>query len=134
MRLKILQTIAIVALSFIGTFALADDTLVSGNDLHEFCEDEANVASQGFCMGYLVGFVEGRHWGSFLVVNQIAEPENADQAQSISNAFVGYCVPEAASYSQLLDIVKKHLREYPESRHQTARTLIWQSFLKAFPC
>ncbi|QIE54961.1 hypothetical protein G5B40_05545 [Pikeienuella piscinae] len=106
---------------------------IDGNELYETCTDE-NPVLAAFCVGYIIGYVEGSPWGAFVVLNRLAPKDDNAVANALAREFLGSCPPENASNSQLTDVVKKYLEEHPETRHESARTLIWQAFSEAFPC
>lgn len=107
---------------------------ISGNDLYAACQDVEGGVRLGFCVGYLIGATEGQSWGAFLVLNQIAATDGAEEANERINFFLRHCVPSDASNQQLRDVVMQYLEKNPASRHQPARGLVWQSYLDAFPC
>lgn len=106
---------------------------ISGNSLYDACRND-DPAIAGFCIGYLIGLIEGRGIGAFQVLAQLQPGENAGQMNSLVNNFLGHCIPEDASNEQLRDVAVEYLRENPASRHETARLLIWQAYVEAFPC
>lgn len=44
------------------------------------------------------------------------------------------CIPQGVTQGQILDIVKREIRDHPESRHYTAASLIVVALAKSFPC
>lgn len=120
------------ALTFSG--AAFSEPSTSGNDLYAACKTAPDHPLQAFCTGYVMGYVDGRNWGTFIAVNRLELAESAQDANTLGNKLAGHCVPENATNGQLVDVAKKYLEEHPEQRHESARTLIWLSFLNAFPC
>lgn len=133
-----LPTVAICATlaAFGPTMTTAESVLLTGNQLYAMCNvnAEAEPVSFAFCTGYVIGYVEGRNWGTFTAVSRLLEPESAAEGNKIGNALVGHCVPEDANYEQLIDVVVGYMQRHPESRHESARALIWLSYIEAFPC
>lgn len=107
---------------------------ISGNDLYTACQEVDDMVKLGFCVGYLIGATEGQSWGAFLVLNQIAATDGAEEANERINFFLRHCVPADASNQQLRDVAMQYLEQNPASRHLPARGLIWQAYLEAFPC
>ncbi|MGR3524891.1 MAG: Rap1a/Tai family immunity protein [Paracoccaceae bacterium] len=119
------------------SMAVAQDAAaqqISGNDLYSACQDAEGGVRLGFCVGYLIGATEGQSWGAFLVLNQIAATDGAEEANERINFFLRHCVPADASNQQLRDVAIQYLEQNPASRHLPARGLIWQAYLEAFPC
>lgn len=44
------------------------------------------------------------------------------------------CVPKSATYQQHMDVLLKHLRENPATRHESTVTLYHIALFTAFPC
>ena len=107
---------------------------LSGNELYKSCTATDDPTHYAFCAAYVMGYVEGRNWGTFVVLQQLDGGSSADEINQLGNLIVGHCVPVEADYSQLIDVVIKYLQYHPETRHESARTLIWLSFRDAFPC
>ena len=106
---------------------------ISGNELLETCTSENQVMA-GFCIGYIIGYSEGAPWGTSLALTQAMTDLDTATLNVLSNSVLGSCVPVDASNKQLRDVVLKHLRNNPETRHTSARTLIWSAYSEAFPC
>ena len=106
---------------------------INGNELYEACRNEEPV-QLGFCIGYIIGYSEGAPWGAFMALKQASPAMSAETANGLINAFLGSCPPSEASNSQLRDVLLKYMTEHPETRHESARTLIWQAYAEAFPC
>ncbi len=82
-----------------------------GNELLRLCQ-----ASATFCRGFVAGITDHQSW-----------VERGDVR-------AWYCVPENATIGQLTDVVLKHLDQHPESRHNTAVSLVAIALYDAFPC
>ena len=84
-----------------------------------------NMAADGFCLGYIVGAIEGLKWGAASIIEQDSPGIlQSDELDLLSSVLLGFCVPVSASNGQLKDVVVKYLRENPATRHETARTLV----------
>jgi len=122
-----------VAITFSGAASVATAQQISGNELYEACQSD-NIVLSGFCIGYIIGQIEGQSFGAFSVLNQIQPAENAEEINGRIGLFLNHCIPHEASNDQLRDVVLKHLRENPETRHDPARFEVWRALMPAFPC
>lgn len=111
-----------------------DGEVLSGNDFYDACVSEGDTL-QAFCAGYLIGFQEGRKYGTFLLMLQAAdEGESTAEIDAASDQLVGNCIPKGVEFSQLKEIAVNYMRDHPESRHESARSQIFASFVEAYPC
>ena len=85
----------------------------SGNKLAGYCEDKDPYFGSGFCHGYIAGVGSMLTWASER--NRI-------------------CVPDGVTGGQVVSIVRKYLKENPESLHESADLLVTVALGKAFPC
>ncbi len=85
----------------------------TGNELLAKCE--RGGASQALCRGYIMGVLD---------------------ASKDDKTWEGtpYCKPGSLTGGQLQKIVVKHFNERPADIHFTARSLVQNAFLEAFPC
>ena len=81
---------------------------ITGNDLYEDCKETSTYTNQSICLGYVVAI--------------------ADVLRS------SICIPSMASHGQAMDIVKKALKEHPETRNVRAPILVSAALKKAWPC
>jgi len=93
-----------------------------------------DLAAQGFCVGWVVGFTEGENFGSMMFQGFTDSPTDAASINAVSEAVLGRCIPVEATTWQLRDVILKHLEDNPEQRHESARFLANLSFRLAFPC
>lgn len=88
----------------------SDAAPMTGNDLHKYCaEDPAQpegTYAEGVCMGYMLAVIE--------------------------SSTTPLCVPKGVKVKQSIDIVRKYLKEHPETRHQWARALVEDAVKSAF--
>ena len=106
---------------------------ISGNELLETCTSDNQVLA-GFCLGYIIGYSEGAPWGANVTLYNLDPAGSVSERNKQIGLFTGSCVPEEASNEQLRDVVLKHIIDHPEARHESARVLVWQAYIKAFPC
>lgn len=132
----LVRIITFLSAIFFGAGMLPRDAtaqLFDGNALYGICRSE-DTTRQGFCLGYLIGVTEGLRFGAFQVLKQIDESNTTEGINSSSDLLLRFCIPENASNAQLRDVVLAYLGDNPESRHETARFLVWLAYVKAFPC
>jgi len=94
----------------------------TGNDLYEWCSQGAPTSGQGevniaTCRMYVVGVVDAIH--------------SISATQNIGCVF---SLPRGITMQQLQDVVTKHLRDEPESRHYTAYSQVVVALKAVFPC
>ena len=106
---------------------------ISGNELLETCTSDNQVLA-GFCLGYIIGYSEGAPWGANVTLDNLDPDKSVKERNEQIGLFTGSCVPGEASNEQLRDVVLKHIIEHPETRHESARVLVWQAYIGAFPC
>lgn len=106
---------------------------ISGNELLDTCTSDNQIMA-GFCLGYIIGYSEGAPWGGTLAIMQANPGLGTDAVNDAVGAITGSCVPSEASNEQLMDVTIKYLTNNPETRHTSARTLIWTAYSEAFPC
>lgn len=85
---------------------------VSGSKLYGHCilssDTEGEILKETFCMGYVVGVIEGGTYDA--------------------------CLPHGFTFSQAKDIVIGWLRDHPSRRHLNAATLIRDALESLYPC
>ena len=107
-----------------------------GNTIYRACETTNDEVMQGFCFGYIFGAVEGMKWGALVGIAALSTEGNFDASKSdvMSSVALGFCIPPTVENGQVSDIVVNYLGDNPESRHESARTLINEALSAAFPC
>lgn len=108
--------------------------VVTGNALFEACENTNVSAAQGFCLGYIVGSMEGLRYGTSLPFVAAGNLADNSELNTTVEVFLGMCPASEVEYGQHRDLVVKYLKANPEIRHQSARALILEAGQKAFPC
>ena len=108
--IRAIRCAGILAVAVVGLMASpASAAVQSGNTLLENCETPDAHPNRMFCLGYVTAILD---------VYETAICEAA------SGARVG----------QFVDIIVKHLRERPETRHQPADALAIGAIQSAFGC
>ena len=120
--------------SFIALSAYADTSQphLTGNQVLEYCEAAGDEAKQGFCVGYVVGVVEGMRWGAAVPLLRTEGP--GPHLDSMVNTILSFCLPDGATWGQYRDVIVRYLRENPQSRHASARLLGQLALVESFPC
>ena len=108
--IKKLVTLAALAMLLGSPTSYADYT---GNNLVEHCKDKDAYFGSGFCHGYIAGVGSMLTWASER--NRI-------------------CIPDGVTGGQVVSIVRKYLKENPESLHESGDLLVTIALRKAFPC
>lgn len=131
MKLPLIIALAIAPVAF-GQSAQARAT--SGNELHELCSSNGDISIEGFCVGFIVAQVEGQSFGVFISVSWLGLTDTTDEGNFYIEEILDRCIPDEVPNGQIVDVVKKYLRDNPETRHESARMLIWKALRDAFPC
>jgi hypothetical protein len=95
---------------------------ISGQRLNELCSDESTSFNEGLCWGYIAGVYDA---GKAL--------DTATNKRQWSAGWTA-CVPDGVLAGQLVEVVKKWLREHPSEWHLGAGGLVAAAFDEAFPC
>jgi len=105
---------AILALACFCSSASAE---FKGNDLKQYCSFyPRHTESTAMCTGYIAGTLD-----MVRGVNQTFKSNSA-------------CEPSGVTGEQLIEMSIKYLNEHPEQLHRVAAGLIWNMYVKAFPC
>jgi hypothetical protein len=113
------RTSAAFVVAFIAASTLTDAKALSGTELYKACRQRDLSAGGISCIAYVRGFVDGMMLGH---LTGKTDPTL-------------FCPPRegiAADLGRL--IVKKHLRDHPESLHLEAGNLAANALTAAFPC
>ncbi|KIC39375.1 hypothetical protein RA26_01615 [Leisingera sp. ANG-M7] len=108
---------------------------LTGNDLHRMCnQHEGSDLLNSACAFWVIGAWEGMKWGAASVLFVANEGGSAAQINQDVNLILGTCAPESATWEQQTDVFAKYLADHPETRHDSARSLLLASGREAFPC
>lgn len=107
---------ALVLATTVSSAAVAQKDEASGNHWNQFCTSE-QMWQRLTCVGFINGVLDGY----FL-------------AQSEAGSAKPYCIPREATKEQMVNIVSRHLRHYPERTHLPFALLTVQALRAAFPC
>jgi len=86
---------------------------VSAQQLQEYCDAEEGVF-YGVCSGYISAVADMQHFP--LVMNGRK-----------------LCTPPGVDRSQLVEVVKKYLREHPEQYHFPGSFIVFEALTEAWP-
>jgi hypothetical protein len=127
----------LLVLAFLGLFStpiLAQEKgLISGNDVYSFCANDAPMVQQGFCAGYVIGLLEGARFGLGKALFHLGERE-VGEVNSTTETLLGFCLPVEANYEQHRDVIYQYLKNNPDTRHESARSLGFLALSESFPC
>jgi len=133
LRVTKLSILAVASVSLLPA-NYADGQTIDGNTLYSACMASEDLIQQGFCIGWMIGQIEGESSGAFIVLSQAGDDNTAAEVNPVINLFLGRCIPESATNQQLKDVVVRYLENHPETRHQPARLLANLALGEAFPC
>lgn len=112
-----------LAISFI--FAQIVSTPVwsqeNGNDLHEQCSD-TSVAVRFGCSSFISGYFSGIRSSRFFYSRKYNEDRPI------------FCIPNEVTLGQIVDIVRKDLRDFPEIRNRPTDDVLTLIISSKFPC
>ena len=77
----------------------------TGNDLFAACNAEMDTPKFTFCVGYIIGYVEGQSWAIVVARRRLSELEITAETNEFGTELVGYCVPQEVINQQIIDIV-----------------------------
>jgi hypothetical protein len=121
-----------LSLPLVNTAAIGQEMPVTtGNQIAEICAGE-DLAMRGYCIGYVVGLIEGMKWG--LAFPLLQDGKSPDEVNKMAEVLLRFCFPEGATNRQSVDVVTGYLSRHPETRHFSARLLAQLAFIEAFPC
>jgi hypothetical protein len=109
---------AVLLVALLSSIFAAEAEGLDGNFLLYSCNSPQQSFTRGWCVGQIYGMAE------------MIRRENRERATYYWKA----CIPDAATSQQLFDVVKKHLNDFPQSRHHDSSLLILMAFGRAFPC
>ncbi len=91
---------------------------IKGQELHETCGKE-DPFSKGFCQGSIVGANDLWHRKGL---------------EGLTGATNGVCMPHEVLAGQLVAVMKKWMRDRPETWHYVSDRIFLDAILEAFPC
>ena len=92
---------------------------LNGQKLYDSCKDEDLAL---YCIGYIVGVYDA---------GEVLDPAS-DKRRWVDGWTA--CVPDGVLAGQLVEVVKKWLREHPAEWHYEADSLVAAALQEAFPC
>lgn len=128
-----MMTNCCAALAIGCTAAVAQNGNLSGETFLEICNADVQHPEFSLCEGYMIGYSEGRAFGIFSAYAALEEGDY-DRAMEFFRDVSRYCLPEEATYRQMISVAVNYIEKRPESWHTRAHLLILDSFQDAFPC
>jgi hypothetical protein len=108
---QMFRLIAAICILFFPCLAKAD---MMGSHLKEICQSyPANSESTSLCRGYI--------WGALDTARGVVKLQAA-------------CEPVGVNGEQLVALTIKYMDDHPEELKNSAASLIWKMYAKAFPC
>lgn len=106
---------------------------ITGNTLHSACNGQSD-AEAGFCIGYIIGSLDGQRWGAFSTIVGLELADGTSAANDMIARGLRHCIPPEAPNEQIRDVVLQFLTNNPSMRHESARFLVWFALAEAFSC
>ncbi|NIZ11556.1 Rap1a/Tai family immunity protein [Pseudooceanicola sp. HF7] len=105
-----------------------------GQQFLDLCTS-ADAGSRGFCIGYLIGIIEGSGLGvsRALSVEEDSTPE-APAIQRRIPATLGYCLPTGTDINTLPGVVIDFAAGKPEAARLPAAALVSDALISKYPC
>lgn len=106
-----------LASAFVVLIALicpSQASFLKGDQVHASCKPEASSHAKSMLTGYVMGV--------------------HDDAQSLSPAQRGYCVPDGSTGQQLVEATCAYLGRHDDKRRHPASYLVGLALTEAWPC
>ncbi|MGH8390422.1 MAG: Rap1a/Tai family immunity protein [Pyrinomonadaceae bacterium] len=123
----LLMVVAMVGMLGSGA-AMAADVKLDGNQLLVECQHYIKLVDGGtvktdvlFEAGMCGGFVQGVANTVFFYSDELKKNER-------------FCIPGTVKNSQLVRVVVKYLKDNPKTLNEERMSLVWLSFMDAYPC
>lgn len=121
--------VAVVLVGMLGSgAAMAADAGFDGNELLMQCQYYIKLVDGGtvktnahFSAGACGGFVHGVLATTLFYSDELKKDEK-------------FCVPNNATYAQLVRVVVKYLTDNPKRLNETQMVLTWAALRDAYPC
>jgi hypothetical protein len=117
---SIVKKVALAVMLLVGEARAEEKLGISGNDLLEFCqagEPGLENAARVFCLGYIVGALEGWH-----------------HANVMHRGTPSLCNTQRLTNQEIADIAIIYLRDHPEIRPLNASSILGLLFIDKFRC
>ncbi|WP_223508746.1 Rap1a/Tai family immunity protein [Pseudomonas sp. BF-RE-29] len=121
--------IAVALAGMLGSGAVnAADIKFDGNQLLLQCQNFITLVDGGtartdahYDAGTCAGFVQGVTNTVYFYSDELKKDEK-------------FCMPDGVSYSQLVRVVVKYLKDNPKTLNDDRTALVWRSLIDAYPC
>ena len=101
---------------------------MDGGTLLSICTN-GDALQKGYCIGYVVGFREGR-----IVDWSVAHQQEFPALDAAGLRPTDHCVPPRLPHHQMRDVVIDYMMDHPETQEESAGLIIAESLRVAFPC
>jgi len=141
--LSCLFVAAAISTVYLPIASRADDlTTGTGNELITECNQNnyaEHTEAWTYCMGYVDGVISGFNY----VKKDIVKPQPNDNYPATTRVVLGelyvalkslYCKPDNSTRAQGALVVSKYLSDNPSELNQSARSLVIDAFMQAWPC
>ena len=135
MKARYVIPIAALGATLVTSVASQTGGGMDGDTLLSICTN-GDTLQKGYCIGYVAGFREGRTLDWHLA-NQHGLSTGAETQDSTSIMGLRHttpCVPPRLPHHQMRDVVIDYMLDHPETRQQSAGSIITESLRVAFPC
>jgi hypothetical protein len=127
---RMLRTIALIVV--ITSLSVSSAVALDGNKIHSLCSDSPDLPNL-----YVSGVLdEAKDMKEVIfVLHEAKRPiPPKEMALMFRMANGNVCTPDGVTIAQSRDIVCKHLKDHPATRHNTAASLVRDALEAAFPC
>ncbi len=97
------------------------------------CPSDAEASSAAYCNGYIKGFWDGRYFGLAEVDFHLEKTETF-VGKELAKKYGMYCTAEGVTTNQAAEVFVKYMDSHPENLYESAREMLFNSFVEAFPC
>ena len=108
---------------------------MDGGTLLNICTSE-DALQKGYCIGYMVGYREGKSLNpSKAIMPRGLGSLNAEEDSGLSDTQIEEsCVFPRLPHHQIRDVVINYIIQHPDTRNDSASSIITESLRVAFPC
>ncbi len=97
------------------------------------CPSDAEASSAAYCNGYIKGFWDGRYFGLAEADFHLEKTETF-VGKELAKKYGMYCTTEGVTTNQAAEVFVKYMDSQPEKLYESAREMLFNSFVEAFPC
>ena len=113
-------------LGILASIPIAGANAMTGNDLAEIC-GTSRISAEPICVTYITGVLHEAWWGQALAA------ANRRTSTADMRTYFVYCPPKDVPAKQMVEVIKKYIRDNPARLHKDAGLVIVQAAIEAFP-